>query len=197
MIDSKSRLAVVFLLSATAATAAAPADPTSAEIAAAMTAWQKSAAVEDPAPKLTEVGACFPVHEQPDKLLCMVHVEGRDRYQPVPLQRQRGGFALVLDEDGEPDTFLDPACPPLAEAESFLRGAKRNDRVSVTGFGADPFGELTDERGKFREQKGPERLMCNYTLKTPLGSRLAITYVWRRDGAYTFEPEFEEWDDED
>ncbi|HET9767859.1 MAG TPA: hypothetical protein VFS60_13470 [Thermoanaerobaculia bacterium] len=197
MIDSKATLAVVLLLAATAAAAATPADPTSAEIAAAMTAWHKSAAVEGPAPKLTEVGACFPAHEQPDKLLCMVRVEGRDRYKPVPLQRQRGGFTVALDEDGEPDVFLDPACPPLAEAESFLRSAKRSGGLKVTGFGSDPFGDFTDERGKFREQKGPERLMCNYTMKTPLGSRLAITYVWRRDGAYVFEPEFEEWDDED
>ena len=197
MIDSKAGLAVVLVLAATAAAAAAPADPTGAEIAAAMTAWRKSAAAGGPTPKLTEVGACFPVHEQRNKLLCMVRVEGKDRYQPVPLQRQRGGFTVALDEDGEPDVFLDPACPPLAEAETFLRGAKRSDRLEVTGFGADPFGDFTDERGKFREQKGPERLMCNYTMKTPLGSRLAITYVWRRDGAHVFEPEFEEWDDED
>jgi hypothetical protein len=196
MIDSKAGLAVVLLLAATAAAAAAPADPTGAEIAAAMTAWPKSAG-GDPPPKLTEVGACFPAHEQPEKLLCMVRVEGKDRYQPVPLQRQRGGFAVALDEDGEPDVFLDPACPPLAEAESFLRRAKRSDRLEVTGFGADPFGDFTDERGKFREQKGPERLMCRYTIETALGSGLAITYVWRRDGAYVFEPELEEWDDEE
>ena len=66
----------------------------------------------------------------------------------------------------------------------------------MTDFGGDPFGELTDERGMAREEKGPERLMCTYDISGRSGAQTAVTYVWRKDGKYVFEPEHEVWDDE-
>lgn len=193
-------VAAVVTANAAAAAAAAPAapaaEPTIAEIEAALAAAMRAAGMANAAPKVFAFGACFPVHEQPNTFVCLLPMAGEGRFDQVPLRRTGNGFEVVMDENGAP-AWLDMACPPLAEAERFLRGARKDDRLKVTDFGADPFGELTDERGRFREETGPERLMCTYEFRSGSGQWTAVTYVWRKDGKYVFEPEHEVWDEEE
>lgn len=186
---------VVATVAAIAAQAATAEEPTPAEIETALTAAMKAAGMANAAPKVTAVGACFPVHEQPNTFVCLLPMAGEGRYDQVPLRRSGDRFEVVMDESGAP-AWLDMACPPLAEAEQFLREARRDERLKVTDFGGDPFGELTDERGMAREGKGLERLMCTYEMRGRSGAQTAVTYVWRKDGKYVFEPEHEVWDDE-
>ena len=191
----KTVLAVAILAAVTTNAAVAADEPTTAEVETALEAAMKAAGLERPDLTVTVVDACFPVHEQPNTFVCLLPMAGEGRYDQVPLRRAGDRYDVVMDESGAP-AWLDMACPPLAEAERFLRDARKDERLKVTGFAADPFGELTDERGQFRERKGPERLMCTYEMKGRSGAQTAVTYVWRKDGKYVFEPEHEVWDEE-
>lgn len=114
----------VAAVAAITAHAAAAAEPTAAEIEAALAAAMKAAGMANAAPKVTAVGACFPVHERPNDFVCLLPMAGEGRYDQVPLRRSGDRFEVVMDESGAP-AWLDIACPPLAEAERFLREARR------------------------------------------------------------------------
>ena len=195
MFMRKIVIGVALFAAITTNAAVAAAEPTTAAIEAALEAAMRAAGVERPDLTVTVVHACFPAHGRADDFVCLLPMAGEGRYDQVPLRRAGDRFEVVMDESGAP-AWLDMACPPLVEAERFLRGARKDDRLKVTDFGADPFGELTDERGQFREGKGPERLMCTYEIRGRSGQQTAVTYVWRKDGKYVFEPEHEVWDEE-
>ena len=109
--------------------------------------------------------------------------------------KRRGARLALLPEmfctgfSMESEKIAQPAGGP---SETFLRGAKKNPQLKVTGYGSDPSGLFTEDRGLFHERKGPERLMCSYLFTAAKGQRQALTYIWRVDGKYVFEPEVDD-----
>jgi hypothetical protein len=170
--------------------ALAAAEPTVRDVNAALTAAWTALGSHGTVPRVTEVAACFPALDHPPSLVCLVRYEHyKADLLPLSVQRSARGFVIVLDSNHE-SADLEPACPPLEEAQRFLRAARRY-QLTVDGFSGGPSGIFTDDRGFLRERKGPLRLACAYTMATEIGRCLVLMYVWRKSGAYVFDADFE------
>jgi len=139
-----------------------------------------------------QILGCYPgAGDNKGQFLCLVDMNGPDgefRVQTLPLERMGADAWQVMP----PTVVPTPACPSKAVAEPLFQ-KKMGSAARVTDAPNENDGTFTDERGKFRDKKGPMRLMCTYEITRSMGAATVVAYFTFKDGKYGLDGDVETW----
>lgn len=167
--------------------------PTISEAEEAIRALQKKLGIQKPV-TINSIPACFPALKHDSNFtVCMINGKSGNDSSSEPIAFQRVGKVWQVAGNGE--RTVEPACPPISEAQIELRKISGLADLVVLREIDEGAGSFTTDRGMTRDNVGPLRLMCRYDTKSSLNpDRLYITYCWRDGDKYLIDKDVEIWD---